>query len=103
MSIKTLLCGVAPKVDDRNKLPIKSTEMWKLPLWTPCNRRGMSDTNKNQLSDMIPCRRVSAAWSGFTPPSDSSILRVILGFVLFSSTYPGLYMVPGKKIWISIK
>jgi hypothetical protein len=47
-----------------------------------------------------PCKRASAACSGFWPSSDSSILSVILGLVLFSSMYPGLKIVPGKNIWM---
>lgn len=43
-----------------------------------------------------------AAFSADNPSSDSSILRVIVGFVLFSSLYPGVYMVGGKKIWTPI-
>lgn len=53
-------------------------------------------------SRLVPRSSPMAAFSADNPSSDSSILRVILGFVLFSSSYPGVYMVGGKKIWTPI-
>jgi len=96
-SRKTLLWGVAPRVEERNRCPIRPPTIWKYPFWTPSDFKNILQLKRHGTN--IPCRRASAACSGLRPSSDSSILRVILGLVLFSSMYPGLYMVPGKNIW----
>ena len=43
-----------------------------------------------------------AADSSGVKPASTTILRVILGFVLFSSWYPGVEIVHEKKQWTSV-
>ena len=52
--------------------------------------------------ECLPLNSLSAAKSGVRPSSVSSILSVILGLNLLSSSYPGVYIVGGKKMWTSM-
>lgn len=50
----------------------------------------------------LPLNKISAACSAVNPSSPSSIFNVNFGFNLFSSSYPFVNIVGGKKIWTSI-
>ena len=50
----------------------------------------------------VPSKMIFATTSGFAPSSVASILSVSFGLTLFSSSYPGLYIVPGNATCTSI-
>jgi hypothetical protein len=50
------------------------------------------------VSRDVPASNPAAAWSAVRPSSVDSIALVIAGFVLFSSSKPGVYIVGGKKM-----
>ena len=79
--MKVFPLGEHPLVEDLNKFVIRSAVIW-------------------YSSFSTPVKRALAACSAVSPSSVDSILRVIAGLVLFSSSYPGVYIVQGKKMWV---
>lgn len=121
-SMHQLFLGAAPRVDARKSPVMKSPVMCACPSWTPrimpfsaellkCvakenGKRLRCPSNPDRAIDRqwecLPLNSLSAARSGVRPSSASSILSVILGLNLFSSSYPGVYIVDGKKMWTSM-
>ena len=53
---------------------------------------------KKRYEGNRPLYNANAAWSAVSPSSVLSMSLTICGFVLFSSSYPGVNIVGGKKI-----
>ena len=101
ISARVVLQGDAPAVEARNIFPRMSVVIWNASLSTP-EASGQSVGVHLHGTFGAPLRMLEAISPGVLPPSVSSILNVILGFILFSSLSPGESIVAGNAIWTSI-